>query len=218
VVSSASSCFLLGKSVSITGASTSASVLLYRYRIQLPSWRYRQKTYFKGTVSRDFLLHESSSPKPLNHFEKPGRYLQIKVHHRYQRNRRQISPPVPLVSLIPWGKFASGVNDTGGTVPLRVTRPLSIYNNIKSMICLYVPHLSSGEGGFIKSLYYMPLCLIVFSWTVQITHEQVENIMMHATTNFRIFFEKAPGQLLSVVGNSIMQIDNRWIDANRITI
>ncbi len=53
LVSSASSCFLLGKSVSITGASTSASVLLYRYRIQLLSWKYRQEAYFKGTVSWD---------------------------------------------------------------------------------------------------------------------------------------------------------------------
>jgi hypothetical protein len=95
-----------------------------------------------------------------------------------------------MVSLIPVTNFATGVNDTDGIVPLRVNRPLSIYNNIKSMICLYVPYLSSGEGGFIKSLYYMPLCLLVFSWTVQITHEQVKNIMKHATTSFRTFNEK----------------------------
>jgi hypothetical protein len=48
----------------------------------------------------------------------------------------------PLVSLTPaanfatgtvgvvdtWGKFVTGVNDTGGTVSLRVTRPLSMYH------------------------------------------------------------------------------------------
>jgi hypothetical protein len=45
------------------------------------------------------------------------------------------------------GKFATGVNDTGGTVPLRYTRELSICNN-KKVWFAYVPHLSSGEGGF----------------------------------------------------------------------
>ncbi len=56
----------------------------------------------KGTVSRFFLLqvlfHESSSPKPLKitsgsfriSFKNSRRYLQVKVHHRYQRHRWQI--------------------------------------------------------------------------------------------------------------------------------
>ncbi len=37
----------------------------------------------------------------LNFFKNSGIYSQVKVHHRYQRHRRQILPPVLLVSLIP---------------------------------------------------------------------------------------------------------------------
>ncbi len=37
----------------------------------------------------------------LNFFENSGMYSQVKVHHRYQPNRRQILPPVSLVLLIP---------------------------------------------------------------------------------------------------------------------
>jgi hypothetical protein len=35
-----------------------------------------------------------------NFFEYSWRYLQVKVHHWYQGNQRQILPPVPLVLLI----------------------------------------------------------------------------------------------------------------------
>ncbi len=58
---------------------------------------------FKGTVPQDFLLqvfHESSFPKPLKitlwsfrisiFIENSRRYLQFKVHHRYQRHQREI--------------------------------------------------------------------------------------------------------------------------------
>ncbi len=58
-------------------------------------------------------------------------------------------------------KFATGVNDTGGTVPLRVTRPLSLYNNTKGVWFAYVSHLTSEEGCFFESRYYLPLCLSV---------------------------------------------------------
>ncbi len=36
-----------------------------------------------------------------NFVENLQRYSQVKVHHRYQRHRRQILPPVLLVLLIP---------------------------------------------------------------------------------------------------------------------
>jgi hypothetical protein len=36
-----------------------------------------------------------------NFFENSRRYSQVKVHHRYQRHRRQTLPPVSLVLLIP---------------------------------------------------------------------------------------------------------------------
>ncbi len=81
-----------------------------------------------------------------NFFENSRRYSQVKVHHRCQRHRRQILPPVPLVLLIPvanlppvannWnnirlqipeseleGKFAVGVNDAGGKLPPVSTTP-----------------------------------------------------------------------------------------------
>jgi hypothetical protein len=64
-----------------------------------------------GTVSRDFLLlvfiMNQFPPAPeyrysirtvSNFFEKSRRYSQVKVHHRYQRHRRQIFPPVSLVA------------------------------------------------------------------------------------------------------------------------
>ncbi len=35
------------------------------------------------------------------------------MHHRYQRHRWQIFPPVLLALLIPMAKFVTGVNDTG---------------------------------------------------------------------------------------------------------
>ncbi len=43
-----------------------------------------------------------------NFFENSLRYSQVKVHHRCQRHR---------------GKFATGVNDTGGKLPLVSTTP-----------------------------------------------------------------------------------------------
>ncbi len=86
-----------------------------------------RKVFIKGTVSRDFLLLVFSSisfpPAPeypirtvSNFFENSRRYSQVKVHHRYQRHRRQIChrcqqhrqqilPPVSLVLLIPVAKW-----------------------------------------------------------------------------------------------------------------
>ncbi len=54
-------------------------------------------------------FHESSSPKPIensirvisNFFKNSLRYLQVKVHHWYQRHRRQIWPLLPLVPTTP---------------------------------------------------------------------------------------------------------------------
>ncbi len=65
----------------------------------------------KGTVSRDFLLlvfswisfppaPEYSSKTVSNFFENSRGYSQFRVHHRYQRHRRQIFPPVSLALLI----------------------------------------------------------------------------------------------------------------------
>jgi hypothetical protein len=70
-------------------------------------------------------------------------FPQVKVHHRYQRHWWQIChwyrqylrnwwqylPPVllvtaaisPRVSLIPVGKFAAGVNNTSGNLPINDT-------------------------------------------------------------------------------------------------
>jgi hypothetical protein len=73
----------------------------------------------KGTVSRDFLLlvffinqfppQPQSIPLAPYHFEffflkNSRRYLQVKVHHRYQRQRINDTG----------GKIATGNNDTGG--------------------------------------------------------------------------------------------------------
>ncbi len=73
------------------------------------------------------------------------------------------------------GKFATGVNDTGGTVPLRVTRPLSKYNNIKVWLLLFLTY--PVRKGACPDTTCHCACQYrerVFSWTVQITHEQVE--------------------------------------------
>ncbi len=78
--------------------------------------------WFKGTVSRDFLLqiffmnHLPPSPENntrviSNFFENMWRYSQVKVHHQYQRHQRQILQPVPLVLLILVANFPP---DTGG--------------------------------------------------------------------------------------------------------
>ena len=84
-----------------------------------PDWQF---SWLKGTVSRDFLClwffswisfpqaPEYTIRAVSNFFS--GRYLQLKVDHRYQRHRwqichryqrhrRQILPPVSLVFLIP---------------------------------------------------------------------------------------------------------------------
>ncbi len=73
-----------------------------------------------------------------NFFENSRRYSQVKVHHRYQRHRRQTLRPVPLVLLIPVANlppvsttsaanlppvFAAGINDTGGNLPPVSTTP-----------------------------------------------------------------------------------------------
>ncbi len=63
----------------------------------------------KGTVSRDFLLlvffMNQFPPRPrvlhLDNFENSRRYSRVKVHHRYQRHRRQIFTPFSLALLIP---------------------------------------------------------------------------------------------------------------------
>jgi hypothetical protein len=91
---------------------------------------------FRGTVSRDLLLqvffHESSYPQApensiqviSNFLENSQKYSQVMMHHRYQRYRQQILPPLPLMLLIPVknlspvsailaANLATGVNDTG---------------------------------------------------------------------------------------------------------
>jgi hypothetical protein len=73
---------------------------------------FTQNRRLKGTVSWDFLLQVFSciifpqAPKNniriiSNFFENSQRYSQVKVHHWYQRHRRQILQPVPLLLLIP---------------------------------------------------------------------------------------------------------------------
>ncbi len=84
--------------------------------------------FFKGTVSRDFLLlvfswisflqaPEYTSRAVSNFFENSRRYSQLKVDHRYQRHRwqichryrrhrRRILPPVSLLLLIPVASWA----------------------------------------------------------------------------------------------------------------
>jgi hypothetical protein len=74
--------------------------------------RIGHELYIKGTVSRDILLlvffmnqfpptPEYSIKTVKNFFKNLRRYLQVKVHHRYQRHRRQIFPPFSLALLIP---------------------------------------------------------------------------------------------------------------------
>jgi hypothetical protein len=63
----------------------------------------------------------------LNFFENSSRYSQVKVQHGHQQHRRQILPPIQLVLLTGGkfvtgdkntsGKFAAGVNDSGGKLP-----------------------------------------------------------------------------------------------------
>ncbi len=132
--------------------------------ISLPRRHTRQFfTYqFKGTVSRDFLLlvffswisfppaPEYSSRTVLNFFENSWRYLQVKVHHRYQRHQWRIFPPVLLVLLIPvanlplvstilaakchryqWHRrqIATGIKDTGGKFATGVKTPVANNGN-----------------------------------------------------------------------------------------
>ncbi len=66
---------------------------------------------FKGTVSQDFCFRfflwiiflqapECNIGVILNCFKNSQRYLPVKVHHRYLRDRQHILLPVPLVLLI----------------------------------------------------------------------------------------------------------------------
>jgi hypothetical protein len=68
--------------------------------------------WLRDSVTRFFaagFFHESVYPQPQSipkgpfriFFENLRRYSQVKVHHRYQRHRWQILPPVWLVLLIP---------------------------------------------------------------------------------------------------------------------
>jgi hypothetical protein len=102
----------------------------------------------KGQYQEIFLFqvfHESSSPKPLkitalNFCENLLRYLQVKVHHRYQQHQWQIATRAAnfatgtagvvdtggkfAISVNDTGgKFAAGVDDTGGNFPLMSTTP-----------------------------------------------------------------------------------------------
>jgi hypothetical protein len=43
--------------------------------------------------------------------------------HQFKQHRQQILPPVFLVLLIPGGKFATYVNNTGGKLPPVSTTP-----------------------------------------------------------------------------------------------
>ncbi len=95
---------------------------------------------FKGTVSQDFLLQvfflESTSPQAsknnirviLNFFENSRRYSQVKVHHRYQRHRRKILPPVQLVLLIPVANNGNNI----GCRHLKVNLKAKIYTYVNS--------------------------------------------------------------------------------------
>ncbi len=55
----------------------------------------------------------------LNFFENSRRYSQAKVHHRYQRHRRQICHRCQRHRR----QIATGVNDTGGKLPPVSTTP-----------------------------------------------------------------------------------------------
>ncbi len=69
-----------------------------------------------------------------NFFENSRRYSQVKVHHRYQRHRRQILPPVPLVLLTP---VANNWNN------IRLQIPESELEGKNLYICfLYYPKVS----------------------------------------------------------------------------
>jgi hypothetical protein len=61
--------------------------------------KYALEYSFKGTVSRNFLLLVFF----MNQFPSfpPAPDSQVKVHHRYQRHRRQSFPPFSLMLLIP---------------------------------------------------------------------------------------------------------------------
>ncbi len=65
------------------------------------------------------LAHENKSRVISNFFENSRRYLQVKVHHRYQQHRRQILPPVPLVLLIPVAKLLAVSTILAANLPLR---------------------------------------------------------------------------------------------------
>ncbi len=126
---------------------------ILRYLGETDSWKKPEvenlvTLSYKGTESRNFLFqvfHESSFPKPLkitasNFCENLLRYLQVKVHHRYQQHQWQIATRAAnfatgtagvvdtggkfAISVNDTGgKFAAGVDDTGGNFPLMSTTP-----------------------------------------------------------------------------------------------
>ncbi len=91
--------------------------------------------YLKGQCHESFcflfLSWISFPPAPEYHirtllifFENSRRYSQVKVHHWYQRHRRQITTGIGATGVNDTGgKFAAGVNDTGGNLPPVSTTP-----------------------------------------------------------------------------------------------
>ncbi len=64
-----------------------------------------------------------------NFFEHFWRYSQVKVHHRYQRHRGQILPPVPPVFLIPVANLPPESTIPAANLPLVSTKPVANNGN-----------------------------------------------------------------------------------------
>jgi hypothetical protein len=63
-----------------------------------------------------------------NFFENSQRYSQVKVHHRYQRHRWQILPPVSLVLLIPVANLPPVSTTPAANLPPVSTTPVMVYS------------------------------------------------------------------------------------------
>ncbi len=76
-----------------------------------------------------------------NFFENSLRYSQVKVHHRCQRHRRQILPPVPLVLLTPVENLPPVSTIPAASLPPVLLTPVANnWNNIR----LQTPESDTG--------------------------------------------------------------------------
>ncbi len=110
------------------------------------SWFYVPGlAYFKGTVSRDFLLlvffmNQFPPSSRVYHLDRLNsrRYSRVKVHHRYQWDRWQIFPPFSLALLIPVANLLPASTIPAANLPPVSTTPVANchrYQRHRRQIC-----------------------------------------------------------------------------------